>query len=138
MWAAAAIGVAFWLFVAAAAVAGIVADYRKRQLAIEPLRAAIERGQQLQPEVLSQLLKSSTPAGNQVDPVHLRIASIIVVSSAFGIAALGLFLQMIAPQALFPILGASALALCVGVGLNIAARVLTRERAARRSEDSGA
>ena len=36
-------GIAFWLFMAVAAVAGIVADYKKRQLELEPLRAAIER-----------------------------------------------------------------------------------------------
>jgi len=132
--AAAAIGVAFWLFVASAAVAGIIADYRKRQLALEPLRIAIERGQQLQPEVLSQLLRSSTPA-SPVDPVQLQVASIIVVSSAFGVAALAWFVAQIAPVALYPILGASCLTLCVGIGLNIAARVLARARAAASAQD---
>ena len=49
-----AVALAFWLFLAAAAVTGIVADYQKRRVALETLRAAIERGQQLDPAVCNR------------------------------------------------------------------------------------
>ena len=41
-----AVAIAFWIFIAVVSVAGMVQDYRKRQLALEPLRIAIEHGQQ--------------------------------------------------------------------------------------------
>jgi hypothetical protein len=46
----------FWAFLTASAVAGIVADYKKRHLELEPLRAAIERGQQLDPAIVERLM----------------------------------------------------------------------------------
>src|SRR5690242_6571274 len=49
-------GIAFWAFLAIASVAGIVADYKKRRLELEPLRAAIERGQQLDPALVQRLM----------------------------------------------------------------------------------
>jgi len=39
-----AFGIGFWAFLTIAAVAGIVSDYKRRQVELEPLRAAIERG----------------------------------------------------------------------------------------------
>jgi hypothetical protein len=129
--AAAAVGVAFWLFLAAAAVAGIVAEYRKRQLALEPLRLAIERGQTLDPETVRQLLGSDRwPYGSgRVEPIQLRVASIVVVSAGVGVGILAMFLGQVAPVAVLPTIGAGILVLCIGVGLNIAARMLARERA---------
>jgi hypothetical protein len=132
--AAAAVAVAFWLFLAAAAVAGIIADYRKRQLALEPLRLAIERGQTLDPEVVRQLLGPDRwPYGTgRVDPIQLRMASIIVISAGVGVGILAVFLGQVAPVAVLPTVGAGILVLCIGIGLNIAARMLARERALNR------
>jgi hypothetical protein len=47
-----AVAITFWIFVTVVSVAGIIQDYRKRQLALEPLRMAIEHGQQLLTVVL--------------------------------------------------------------------------------------
>jgi hypothetical protein len=129
--AAAAVGVAFWVFVTAAVVAAAVADYRKRQLALEPLRLAIERGQTLDPEVVRQLLGSDRwpYGGGRVEPIQLRVASIIVVSAGIGVGILAVFLAQVAPVAVLPTIGAGVLTLCIGIGLNIAARMLDRERA---------
>jgi hypothetical protein len=52
----AAVAIAFWIFIAVVSVAGMIQDYRKRQLALEPLRIAIEHGQQLSPEIIAKLL----------------------------------------------------------------------------------
>jgi len=39
------LGVAFWVFVGVVAVAGIIADHKKRRLGVDLLRAMIEKGQ---------------------------------------------------------------------------------------------
>jgi hypothetical protein len=50
------IAVAFWAFLAVSAATGMKYDFRKRQLAMESLRAAIEHGQPLEPAVVEKLL----------------------------------------------------------------------------------
>ena len=51
-----AVAIVFWVFVAVVSIAGMIQDYRKRKLALEPLRIAIEHGQQLSPEIIATLL----------------------------------------------------------------------------------
>lgn len=51
-----AVAITFWIFITVVSVAGMILDYRKRQLALEPLRIAIEHGQQLDPEIITRLL----------------------------------------------------------------------------------
>jgi hypothetical protein len=79
-----AFGVGFWAFLAIASVAGIVADYRKRQLELEPLRAAIERGVQLDPAVIEKLLTREAKS-HSVDPMDLNIGGIITATSGTGV-----------------------------------------------------
>ncbi len=81
------VGVAFWLFLTAAAVSGIVADYKKRKLEIEPLRAAIERGQQLDPALIEKLM-ACEPRGQPLNPQDLRVGGIITIAAAVGIGLL--------------------------------------------------
>ena len=119
--AAAAIG--FWTFLASSAVAGIVADYKKRRLELEPLRAAIERGQQLDPAVIERLMAREQRA-SEPEPVYFRIGGIVTVAAGIGVGVLSFLLDRIAPQAFYPILGAAVVATCVGVGLLICARVI--------------
>lgn len=119
------VAIAFWVFVAVVAVAGIVADYKKRQLAVEPLRAAIERGQQLDPQLVERLM--APPAHDErMNPVHFKVGGIIVIAAGIGVAILAFFLAQIVPVALYPVLGGGIVALCVGVGLLIAARAVER------------
>jgi hypothetical protein len=127
-----AVAIAFWIFVSIAAVAGIVADYKKRRLAYEPLRAAIERGQQLDPALVERLLSAEREAG--INPVSLRVGGIITVSAGVGVALLAFFLNQTAPAAFYPILGGGVVTLCVGAGLVVAARAVERQR---EREDSG-
>jgi hypothetical protein len=119
-----AVAIAFWAFVAIATVAGVVSDYKKRKLALEPLRAAIEKGQQLDPAVVERLMAPATDAG--VNPLHLRIAGVIVISAAVGIAILSFFLAHIAPIAFYPVMGGALLVLCIGAGLYLASVAVYR------------
>jgi len=117
-----AVVIAFFLFLAVAAVAGIVADYKKRGLAIEPLRAAIERGQPLDPQLVERLMAPES-RDERLNPLYLKVGGIITIASGVGVAILAFLLAQLVPVAFYPVLGAAAVATCTGVGLLISARV---------------
>jgi hypothetical protein len=119
------VAIAFWVFLAVAAVAGIVADYKKRQLALEPLRAAIERGQQLDPAVVERLM-APEPRGEGLNALYVKVGGIVTISAGIGVALLSFFLAEVVPVALYPVLGGGIVAVCLGLGLVVAARVIER------------
>jgi hypothetical protein len=127
-----AVAIAFWTFVAIATVAGIVSDYKKRQLTLEPLRAAIERGQQLDPSVVERLMAPPHAAG--INPLTLWVSGVIVISAGVGVALLAFFLERVTPEAFWPILGGGVLTLCVGTGLVVAARIVQKYKGTRGPE----
>lgn len=121
-----AVAIAFWAFVAIATVAGIVGDYKKRQLALEPLRVAIEKGQQLDPNIVERLMAPAQEA--RMNPVGLWVSGIILISAGIGVGLLAFFLDHIAPLAFWPVLGGGVVALCIGTGLVVAARVVQQHK----------
>ena len=120
------VSVAFWVFLGVVVVAGTLQDYRKRKLALEPLRAAIEHGQQLSPEVIDRLLGRDEQHPQQIDPKDLHIGGIITCASGVGLALLSGFVALVFPPFHWLVLGVGVLALCVGIGLLIAAKSLRR------------
>jgi hypothetical protein len=134
------LGIAFWAFLAISAVAGIVSDYKKRRLELEPLRAAIERGQQLDPAIVERLMMREHPdKTSELEPVHFRIGGIVTTAAGLGIAVLSFIIQSVAPKILFLLgLGTGSVAVCVGVGLLICARVVERARGTRTTPEAGA
>jgi hypothetical protein len=127
-------GISAFVFMAVAAVAGIISDYKKRQLELEPLRAAIERGQQLDPAIIDRLMGREQESG-EINPLHLRIAGIIAIAAGIGLASLAWFISQVVPRALYPMLGSGILAVCVGVGLCVAARAVEQHRSAQLSTE---
>ena len=123
------VAIAFWVFVAIATVAGIVGEYKKRQLTLEPLRAAIEKGQPLDPSVVERLM--APPKENGINPVALMVGGVITIATGVGLALLAFFLQQVAPLAFWPVLGAGVLVLCVGVGLLVAGRIVETHKRMR-------
>ncbi len=121
----AVVAVSFWIFIAAGSIAGLVQDYRKRQLALEPLRIAIEHGQQLTPEIIARLLGQEERHG-ELDPRLLRVGGIITCAAGIGVALLALFVSFVFPPYHWLVLGVGTVAVCVGMGLMIAARALPR------------
>lgn len=117
------VAIAFWISVCVIAVSGMAHDYRRRQLALEPLRAAIEHGQQLDPEIVARLL-GQEERQEHLDPQLLQVGGIITCASAVGVALLSLFIARVFPPYHWIALGAGVLALCVGVGLLIASKVI--------------
>jgi Domain of unknown function (DUF6249) len=120
------VGVALFVFLAVATVAGVVGEYKKRQLAYQALRAAIERGQSLDPAVVDRLM-APEPRQESINPLHLRVGGIMTVASGIGVAGLSFFDPItLGSFGRLPLLGLGCVALCVGVGLLIAARVAER------------
>jgi hypothetical protein len=127
-----AVAIAFWLFVAAAAVTGIIAEYKKRKAAIEPVRIAVERGQPIDPAVVERLMAPEQKEEGP-NPVYLRVAGIIVLSAGIGLGILSWFVGDPGTY-VHPILGAGLLVVCIGAGLMVSARSVehhARKRAVR-------
>jgi hypothetical protein len=127
------VAVVFWVFVGVVSVAGMVQDYRKRELALQPLRIAIEHGQQLDPEIISRLLGQDA-RHEELDPRLLHVGGIITIASGFGVALLSVFVSLAFPPYHWIVMGIGALAVCVGIGLLIGARAL-RSAIARYPQD---
>jgi hypothetical protein len=129
-----AVAITFWIFVTVVSVAGIIQDYRKRQLALEPLRMAIEHGQQLAPELVARLL-GHEKRDDKLDPQLLQVSGIITMAAGFGIVLLSLLIVPVWPLHFRVVLGAGVVALCVGVGLIVAAKAL-RSNAMKYPQDN--
>jgi Domain of unknown function (DUF6249) len=124
-----AVAIAFWVFVAVATVAGIVGEYKKRQLTLEPLRAAIEKGQQLDPSVVERLM--APPPEARIKALTLMVWGVLVSSAGIGVTLFAFFLSRMSPAAFWPITGAGVIVLCLGVGLIVAARIVDRHQKTR-------
>jgi hypothetical protein len=120
-----AVAITFWIFVMVVSVAGMIMDYRKRQLALEPLRVAIEHGQQLDPEIITRLL-GREERDEQLNPQELKVGGIITAASGLGVGLLSVFVALVFPPYHWLVLGVGILAVCVGVGLLIAASSVRR------------
>lgn len=122
------IPLAFLLFVTICAVAGMVTDYMKRKASLDALRAAIERGQQLDPALVERLMTPEQPSGTGVAPIGLMVAGIVVTAIGVGVFILSFLLSKEDPTALYPIMGGGIVCLCIGTGLFIASRSVERYR----------
>jgi hypothetical protein len=118
--------IAFLVFVTVCAVTGIITDYMKRKAALEPLRAAIEHGQQLDPALVERLMAPERSSG--LGPMSLMVGGIITCAAGVGVMILSIFVSQADKQALYPVMGAGIAVLCVGLGLVIASRALERYR----------
>ena len=128
------VAIAFWIFVTVAAVAGIVSDYKKRQLALEPLRLAVERGQQLDPALIDRLMTPERDEG--INPLYLRVGGIVTLAAGVGVALLAFLLNQVYPEAFYPVLGGGVVTICVGVGLLVAARAAEQPHAAAAAQST--
>jgi len=133
------IGVAFWAFLAVSAVAGIIGEYKKRRIELEPLRAAIERGQQLDPALVERLMmRPQHGKDSALEPIQYRIGGIVTVATGIGLILLSFFINPVYPPAFYPLIGVGVVTVSVGVGLLISARVLERHVRSEAAREAGA
>jgi len=109
---------AFWGFLAAVVVGGIWYGLRERQAQYATLQRLIESGQAVDDDVVDKVL------GGKPDVERgLKIAGLIALAAAPGLALLGWALGRINEEAFVALLGVSGLVACVGLGLLAAARM---------------
>lgn len=108
---------AFWGFIAAVVVAGIWYGLRERQAQYETLSRLIDSGQPVDEAVVEQIL-----GGGKRVHIGLKIAGLIVVFVAPGLAVLAWFIGQLSEPWLMPLLGAAALVAFIGIGLLVAAK----------------
>ena len=137
--AAAIVAVAFWAFLAISAVAAMRYDFRKRQLAMEALRAAIERGQTLDSGVVEKMLarhgEAQADRAQDLEP-YLQMGGIITMAAGVGVFVAAFIVGLQYPIAKLPMLGVGVLAACVGAGLLLAAGAIGRYGTRAGSPDS--
>ena len=114
----------FWLFLAAVVVAGIWFDARKRETQQETLRRVVESGQTIDPEVIDKML--AVGGGDERIDQELKIAGVIVMFIAPGLAILGWFLGQLDDRLFGILLGVSLLVAFVGIGLYVAGKASER------------
>lgn len=125
------LGVAFWMFIGAICVAGIIADYQKRRLNVDLLRSLVEKGQALDPAIVTKLI-SPDALDERTDPTDLKLGGIIVTAAGIGVFLMSFFIARLAPVALFPIMAGGIVTICIGIGLLIGAKVVANARAQER------
>lgn len=130
------VGVAFWLFLGACAVAGIVTDYKRRRLGIEVLRSAIEKGHQLDPALIEKLTFAPHDREQTIDPVHLKLGGVITIAVGIGLCPLSVLVGKVYPILVDLGLGVAVLAIIVGIGLLVGSRVVARGQARAQSRNA--
>jgi hypothetical protein len=125
-------GAAFWLFLGVCAVAGIVADYKRRRIGVEIVRAAIERGQPLDAALIEKLTASPHDKQQVVEPMLLRLGGVITIACGIGLCPLAYLVGVAFPIVIYPGLGLAALAVCVGIGLLLGAGVVANAQERQR------
>lgn len=117
---AAGIGAAaFWMFIAAAAVASILSQYFKHRETQKTIRQAIEHGQTLAPEIVAQLVAANhPPAPNSRGLVFIGM---LFLCLGVGVGVIGWTSTLGKPGELYQVLGPSTLLCLLGVPFFVAA-----------------
>jgi hypothetical protein len=129
------IGVAFWMFVGAVAIAGIISDYQKRRLNVELLRTIIDKGQAVDPALIAKII-SPDALDERTDPQDLKLGGIITTATGVGLFLMSYFISQFAPVALFPLMAGGTVVICVGIGLLIGAKAMADARQRERLNTS--
>ena len=116
---------AFWGFVAACVVAGVWNGIRKRDAQHETIRRLIESGQPIDQELMEKLSLVSE-GGNKRHDRDFYLTGLWLLPVAVGLAMFALILGCTEPEAKAPILGASALVACMGIGALVAGKIAGR------------
>jgi hypothetical protein len=108
--------ISFFVMVALVIIAPRYFKSVERQKMADTLRAAIEKGQQLPPEVVEAMSSDVKPAPS---PQRDLRTGLVWMGVAVGFAALGLAVSFEEPDALYPMLGCAAFPGFIGLAFII-------------------
>lgn len=103
--------VTFWLFVLTISVVGTILPYLKHRETQRTIRAAIEKGQPIDPALLAEPRKKGDKAEEQV------FSGVILLACGLGMGALGVAISLQAGQTIFPLFGVGVMLLFIGAAL---------------------
>jgi hypothetical protein len=109
----------FFAMIAAIVIAPRYLKSLERQKMAETLRAAIERGQPLPPEMINVLTADVKPPSSPQKDLR---RGVILVAVALGLVALGLVLGIDEPDATYPLIGSAAIPGFIGLALIVISR----------------
>ena len=113
----------FWLFIIAVVVVSALRKFLTERERQRTLRAALERGQQIEPALLNNIVTKQV----QSDYRHqLQTGGIITLSVGIGLCAMGVFLKPMNSSGFNPTLGPGILVGIIGIGILVAAWLLPR------------
>lgn len=126
------VGVAFWTFVAIAAIGSFWREFAVKREREKTIRAVIEQERQLDPAMLREMLRHRS----RTTPEGLLIGGAVTLAGGIGLAVMGYFVSLAEePRAFYPLLGVGCLAGSVGVAL-LAVAWLMRRREAESGHES--
>jgi Na+/H+ antiporter NhaD/arsenite permease-like protein len=115
----------FFAMIAAIAVGPRYFKSLERRKMAETLRAAIDKGQPLPPEVINLLTADAKPPAS---PQRDLRRGVILVAVALGLVVMGLVVGQGEPDATYPLIGVAAIPGFIGLAL-IAIALLGKDRA---------
>ena len=126
------------LAIAGVLIATITASQKKHQAKLDLLRTAMERGVELNAELIDKVMhpnriaiaRRPLPRGQGT-----RMAGVLVIAFGVGYAIFALFIAAIAPNARLPMLGVACMWGAIGAGLLVASWLLRRERSLTETEE---
>lgn len=119
------------LAIAGVLIASITASQKKHQSKLDLLRAAMERGVELNGELIDKIMHPNRTAiaRRPLPPGQgARMAGVLVIAFGIGYAIFSLFIAAIAPDARLPMLGVACMLGAIGAGFLVVSRLLRRER----------
>jgi hypothetical protein len=130
------VAVVFWLFVAAVAIIPIVGSYKLRQSAMDSIRSAIDRGQELSPDVVQQLTHMGEFKDQKMASVNLKIGGVIVMASGIGTGLVATVFLFVIPIASPYVYAGAVLAFSIGAGLYWASKVMRQHELEEKAANS--
>jgi len=132
------VAVVFWLFVAAVAIIPIMGSFKLRQTAMDAIRSAIDRGQELSPEVVQQLSHMGEFSDKKMASINLKIGGVIVMACGIGAGLVATVFLFVIPVASPFVYAGAALALSIGAGLYLAAKIMRQHEIEEKAANSKA
>ena len=126
------------LAIAGVLIASITASQKRHQAKLDLLRAAMERGVELNADLIDKVMHPNrTAIARRPLPrgQGTRMAGVLVIAFGVGYALFALFIAAIAPNARLPMLGVACMLGAIGAGLLVASWLLRGERSITDPEE---
>jgi hypothetical protein len=129
------LGTAIAVAAALLALAGVIITFilarqKQHQATLDLLRDAVERGMTLDVDLIDKLDRARATRANAAPRrpgLGSRVAGVLIIAYGVGFALFACFIGAVAKNALIPMLGVSALFLCIGGGFLVVSRLLRND-----------